>query len=513
MRLDHLASAASLRLDRTSCGHDVEISGVADDSRQVVPGTLFVVRPGSGSADPMSFVADAISRGAVAVAVPSVWESCEAVQGCAVPVMSYQLVQGSAAIPTAAIADAFWTSPASQLRTVGITGTNGKTTIAFLYQQLSRAAGRRCGLMGTVRTDDGVQVQESALTTPGRIELTRTLARMVSNRCDDLAMEVSSHALAQGRVEGINFGCAIFTNLTGDHLDFHGTMDQYADAKAKLFEGLSPSSTAIVNADDPACDRMLSDCRARVLRCSLVRHDTESFAQVRATGVHGMDLVMHGPWGALDVSIPLLGTHNAMNALQAMAAAWSQGVPAKSLDSAIRCCTAPPGRLEPASGPDDDIGVYVDYAHTDDAMRNVLQACRPCVGSGSRLVVVFGCGGDRDRTKRPRMAQAACELADRVWVTSDNPRTEVPESVVAEVLVGVPVAAASNVSSEVDRSKAIAAAVADARAGDLIVIAGKGHENYQIVGTTKRPFDDRVEAIAALRARRACRSVAAGRES
>ncbi len=502
MPLERLLAEAGLELVAGgNCGPGVEIVGLADDSRRVTPGSLFIVRPGAGGRDALEFVAPAMERGAVALAVPTEMASDARVLGANVPVVRYEDRPES----IAAMADAFWGSPASAMRMVGITGTNGKTTIAFLYQQLARAAGRRCGLLGTVSIDDGVHVRESTLTTPGRLELTSLFASMRSNVCDDVAMEVSSHALAQGRVAGLKFDTAIFTNLTGDHLDFHGSMEEYASAKAGLFKSLAPGATAVVNADDPAHRRMLRDCPARVLRCSLEHRDTECFAQVRSSGVHGLDIAMHGPWGILDVPLPLLGRHNAMNALQAVAAAWSQGVRARSIETALRACHAPPGRLQNASTVDDDIGVYVDYAHTDDALRNVLAACRPCVPAGSRLVVVFGCGGDRDRTKRPRMAAAACELADRVWVTSDNPRTEVPESIVAEVLSGVPLADLARVSSDVDRAAAIAAAITGAGAGDLVVIAGKGHENYQVIGTAKRPFDDRIEAIAALRARRAGR--------
>ncbi len=500
--LDRLRAEAGLELVASgSCGPGVDIVALADDSRRVTPGSLFIVRPGAGGRDALEFVASAMERGAVALAVPTEMASDARVLAANAPVVCY----GDRPESIAAIADAFWGSPACSMRMMGVTGTNGKTTIAFLYQQLARAAGRRCGLLGTVSIDDGIRVEESALTTPGRLELTSLFARMRSNGCDDVAMEVSSHALAQGRVAGLSFDVAIFTNLTGDHLDFHGTMEGYASAKARLFESLAPTATAVVNADDPAHVRMLRDCPAHVLRCSLGRRDTECFAEVRSSGVHGLDIALHGPWGVLDVPLPLLGSHNAMNALQAVAAAWSQGVHARSIETALRACHAPPGRLQNASTAEDDIGVYVDYAHTDDALRNVLGACRPCVPAGSRLVAVFGCGGDRDRTKRPRMAAAACELADRVWVTSDNPRTEVPESIVAEIVLGVPAQASGRVSSDVDRAAAIAAAIAEAGAGDLVVIAGKGHENYQIIGTVKRPFDDRVEAMAALRARRARR--------
>lgn len=480
------------------------VLGVTDDSRDIRPGWLHVVRPGAKGSTGIEHVPAAIAAGAVAIAVPRTVIGALGEEAQRVPIYLYQEpVQA-----TAAIADSFWGHPARRLQLVGVTGTNGKTTIAMLYRQLALAGGMKCGLLGTVVTDDGSGPVESALTTPGRMALTATFARMVANGCSAAAMEVSSHALAQGRVFGVDFGTAIFTNLTGDHLDFHGTMEAYADAKALLFEGLADNATAIVNKDDAAHTRMIRSCRARVLRCSIVDRSAECFAEVRAIGLHGMDVSLHGPWGLLEARVPLLGKHNAMNVLQAVAAAWSTGVRARAIETALQTCQAPPGRLQPASGPADDIGVFVDYAHTDDALENVLNACRGCVAEGASLTVVFGCGGDRDRTKRPRMARVACRLADRTFVTSDNPRTEVPESIVAEVMTGVPSESAPRVRAVVDRAEAIRAAIHESRPGDLVVIAGKGHENYQIIGTTKRPFDDRQEAMTALASRRAGRRMA-----
>jgi UDP-N-acetylmuramoyl-L-alanyl-D-glutamate--2,6-diaminopimelate ligase len=409
-----------------------------------------------------------------------------------------------------ALADRLAGSPSRHLRLVGITGTNGKTTMAFLVQQFLRAAGDRCGLIGTVTVDDGCRAAPASLTTPGAIQLAAILGRMVANGCSACAMEVSSHALDQGRADALRFAAAVFSNLTGDHLDYHGTMERYAAAKARLFAMLPPEGTAVVNADDPWHRAMIAGCRARVLRCS-VREEggggaeprdgtpgADCTAIVHASRLGWQDATFRGPWGSVRTRLPLVGRHNAMNALEAAAAASAVGVPAGAICAALSACTSPPGRLEPVTTPEDPFAVLVDYAHTDDALLNVLGALRPLVGAGGRLVTVFGCGGDRDRTKRPRMMRVACEGSDRVVVTSDNPRTEDPEAIIDEVLAGRPGDCRAAVLRQPDRARAIATAVSEARPGDIVLIAGKGHEDYQIVGTERRPFDDRVAAREAL---------------
>jgi UDP-N-acetylmuramoyl-L-alanyl-D-glutamate--2,6-diaminopimelate ligase len=296
----------------------------------------------------------------------------------------------------------------------------------------------------------------------------------------------------------------VLTNITEDHLDRFGTMERYAEAKARLFAMLDPSGAAIVNIDDPWHSVMLEAARtagASVLRTSLVDPSAECFGTVHRMGLDAMDVAFRGPWGLIEMRLPLVGRHNAMNALQAAAAAWSRGVDGERIARALAACHAPPGRLQPVSVGGAGFSVLVDYAHSDDALANVLRALRPTVPSGGRLRVIFGCGGDRDRTKRPRMAKAACDGADDVIVTSDNPRTEDPDAIIREILAGVPAEANGRVMVEADRARAIALAVSTAREGDIILIAGKGHEDYQIIGTEKRSFDDRREAEAALRQR------------
>jgi UDP-N-acetylmuramoyl-L-alanyl-D-glutamate--2,6-diaminopimelate ligase len=372
------------------------------------------------------------------------------------------------------------------------------------------AAGQKCGLVGTVVTDDGRGERPSSLTTPSATQIADLLSRMVRHGCTAAAMEVSSHALDQSRVAGVQFACAVFTNLTGDHLDYHGSMEAYAAAKSRLFSALDRAAVAIVNSDDPAHARMARDCGARVIRCSVSDASADCVARVRRMRPDGMVCAMHGPWGVFDVDLPLAGRHNAMNALQALAAASALGVPAAQLERALATCAAPPGRLEPVSVPEDGISVLVDYAHTDDALLNVLRALRQTLEPGGRIISVFGCGGDRDRTKRPRMAAIACAHSDAVIVTSDNPRTEDPAAIVRDILSGVPEACGAEVETLLDRAEAIARAIQVAKPGDAVIIAGKGHEDYQIVGTERRPFDDRVVARAALAARRAALVGAAG---
>ncbi|MBL9147576.1 MAG: UDP-N-acetylmuramoyl-L-alanyl-D-glutamate--2,6-diaminopimelate ligase [Phycisphaerae bacterium] len=476
---------------------DLDIRSITDDSRRVTAGGLFVARAGTAK-DGRAFVADAIGRGAVAILGDAALELPDGVRG---------IVAATTADPArtaATIAHRFHGDPTRELRVLGVTGTNGKTTIAYLTQQLLAASAPRTkaksGLIGTVEIDDGAGRTPSNLTTPGAFELAALFGRMVANGCTHASMEVSSHALHQGRVAGVRFDCASFTNLTGDHLDYHKTMDAYAAAKAILFESLDDDAWRILNVDDPWSKRM-DVGRSNRLACSLTDPRADCLASIEDVGLTAMRVTFRGPWGTFTIPLPLVGRHNAINALEAAAAAWTQGIDGATLEHALRSCEAPPGRLQPvvaARANDVGFSVLVDYAHSDDALLNVLTALRPVVPDGGQLRVVFGCGGDRDRTKRPRMAAVACAHADHVIVTSDNPRTEDPQAIVADIVAGVPTNAKPKVDVEVDRAKAIALAVRAARRGDVVLIAGKGHEDYQIVGTEKRAFDDRLVARAAM---------------
>lgn len=502
MKLDALIAGIGRRVDG---GGAVEVTGLTDDSREVRAGDGFIAR-GRHGGDGAEYVAQAVERGAVAVIAGADEPIASAVEA------RVAIVRVDGAVDQAVagrIAERFFGRPGENLRLIGVTGTNGKTTVAFLIQHLLNGAGFKCGMMGTVLTDDGAAREQAALTTPGAVELSRRLAAMVGNGCDAAVLEVSSHALDQGRVGALGFEAAVFTNLTGDHLDYHQTMDRYAAAKARLFERLNGGGRAILNAEDPLVGRMLRNVERNVTWCRVAdgpRCDGEGdhcVATVLDAGEDHTVIRLDGPWGGIESRLPWVGRHNVMNALQGVAVAHGLGVDAGALKRGLASCPAVPGRLERVRATGGEAGgpvVMVDYAHTHDALENVLRALRPTVRG--RLIVVFGCGGDRDRSKRARMGEVACRLADGVVVTSDNPRTEDPGAIIEDILAGVPEAErggqGDKVTVEADRAAAIEGVVAAAWAGDVVLLAGKGHEDYQIVGSERRHFDDREQGRAAL---------------
>ncbi|TVQ62151.1 MAG: UDP-N-acetylmuramoyl-L-alanyl-D-glutamate--2,6-diaminopimelate ligase [Phycisphaerales bacterium] len=515
VRLGELISGLGVRLVSGDVG--VRVCDLTEDSRTVVPGSLFVARAGLVD-DGASYIAEAIEGGAAAVLIGAEAGGAHA-RG---PWPIALCVAPEPQLAGALLAERFYGQPSSKLGVVGVTGTNGKTTVTHLVRQLMRSGGVRCGLIGGVEVDDGVGVAPAVLTTPPAIELSRTLAIMVEAGCRAAAVEVSSHGLTQHRASGVRFRVGVFTNLSGDHQDYHGSMAAYAGAKAELFERLEPGALAVVNADDEACARMVRDCRARVLRCTA--SDAPELPGVRTAsvrvlseGLEGLRVRLAGPWGVVTARTPLVGAHNAMNLLQACCAAHELGLHAEDLAVALPRLRPAAGRLErvcvPGATGEGGPLVFVDFAHTDDALRRTLASVRtgmasrsPSVGGPSRLWVVFGCGGDRDRSKRPRMGAAAAELADEVVVTSDNPRTEQPGAIIDAVLSGMPADARARAHVHADRERAIEHAVRSAGACDVVVIAGKGHERTQILpdgrgGVTHRPFDDRAVAREVLAAR------------
>jgi UDP-N-acetylmuramoyl-L-alanyl-D-glutamate--2,6-diaminopimelate ligase len=453
---------------------EVEISGLAYSSQSVTPGALFFCVRGFRS-DGHDFAPDALERGAAALVT-------ERRLDLGVPEVVVDDVRAAMG-PAAA---RFFGDPTAELDVVGITGTNGKTTTAFLVRHLLQAGGRQTGLLGTVKRVVGGVEEDVERTTPEAIDLQETFRRMLEGGDRAAAMEVSSHALELGRVTGIRFACRIFTNLTQDHLDFHETMEAYFAAKRRLFEepGLS-----VVSIDDEYGRRLaeqLPDC---------VTFSIEGDADYRARDIEfevmGSRFTLETPDGELKVESPLPGLFNVQNVTGAIAAVRSLGVERISLDG----FGGVPGRFE-AVDEGQDFGVLVDYAHTPDSLENVLRAARE-VARG-RLHVVFGAGGDRDRGKRSLMGDAARRLADRVLVTSDNPRSEQPEAIIDEVMEG----AGPDAEREVDRRRAIGRAIEEAGPGDVVVIAGKGHEQGQeFENGRKEPFDDRSVARDALRAR------------
>jgi UDP-N-acetylmuramoyl-L-alanyl-D-glutamate--2,6-diaminopimelate ligase len=485
------------------------ISEICEDSRRVGPGALFVAVPGT-HADGLTFINDAVARGAAAivstkphfpVARPSVpW----------IEVADPRLAAARLAAVLYGLEDL---QQAGALRVVGVTGTNGKSTFAFMLRRLFQCAGRRAALFGTIEYDLVSRTLASDLTTPDAVTLTKHLIEAHGAGAGDVVMEVSSHSLAQRRCAGIAFSIAVFTNLTQDHLDYHGTLDDYLLAKKRLFDSLSPEAAAIVNADDPASAQIAADCRARVVRYGLVQSSHAPAApeaggpriDARATILRedreGGRFLFEFEDRQVELHTPLVGRHNIVNALAAAAAGRAAGLDLAAIRRGLAELDHVPGRLQRVPTGDLGFDVFVDYAHTDDALRNVLGAVRPL--TAGRLWCAFGCGGDRDRTKRPRMARAVAEGADAFVITSDNPRTEDPISIIADIERGLSPSdrSADRCWTIPDRARAIRFAIERLGAGDALVIAGKGHENYQIIGTARAHFDDVEAAGEAIRRR------------
>ncbi len=487
---------------------DPLIRGVTVDSRAVAPGDLFVALRGA-NADGHVFLAQAAKLGAAALLL-------ELAPASAAGLPPFALVPDSRRA-LAPIAAHFFGHPARELTLIGVTGTNGKTSTTFLIESILRAAGQSCGVIGTVEVRYAGERERAVNTTPESLDLQRLLRAMRTQGVGAVAMEVSSHGLALGRVDGCRFAVAAITNLTQDHLDFHGSMEAYRDAKALLFsQHIAPGGAAVVNLDDPSAEGFLAAARSAGARCLRVTRKPESAAEVRVLGaevtLEGTRARLALPTGELDVALPLLGDFNLENLLVAVGCAIALGVAPEVIARGVAACPQVPGRMQRvAAGVGGAPTVLVDYAHTPDAVEKLLRALRPL--TKGRLIAVFGCGGDRDRSKRPRMAEAVARNCDRAVATSDNPRTEDPQRILEEVERGL--AALTRVAADaldaeprsytalVDRREAIALAIAIARPDDAVVIAGKGHEDYQIIGREKLPFDDREEAARALARRQA----------
>jgi UDP-N-acetylmuramoyl-L-alanyl-D-glutamate--2,6-diaminopimelate ligase len=469
------------------------VHGLTADSRKVERGDCFVAVPGFKQ-DARRFIPDAVARGAGLVVTEG-----EAVPGVGVA----QVLVPSTRPALARLAAAYYGHPSRALTLVGITGTNGKTTTSYLVDSLLRAAGPT-GILGTIQYVVGDEVRPAGQTTPEALDIEAMLATMRDRGVKGVAMEVSSHALALSRVDGLAFDVAVFTNLTQDHLDFHGTLEEYGRAKRRLFELLAASPkrrrTAVVNGDDAWGARMVAGLELDVLTFGLGAGN-----RVRAvrwtSSLEGIHMRVETPRGAVDVESPLIGEHNVMNLLGAVGVGVGLGLEPAAVARALAGVTAVPGRFEQVRAGQPFL-VVVDYAHTPDALERVLTTARKI--TTGRLGVVFGCGGDRDRTKRPIMGEIAARLTDRAWITSDNPRSESQQAILEEIAIGVRRvwAAPDRYAMVADRRAAIFAALSWAAAGDAIVIAGKGHETYQIVGADILPFDDRAVARDVLAERR-----------
>jgi UDP-N-acetylmuramoyl-L-alanyl-D-glutamate--2,6-diaminopimelate ligase len=501
MRLDELSGAlAPSAVARPATPADgVQITSLVYDSRAVTPGTLFFCVPGF-RADGHEFAPAAVAAGAAALVV-------ERPLGLGVP----ELLVHSVRATMAPIAARFYGEPARELDVVGVTGTNGKTTTAYLVRALLEGAGRQCGLLGTVKSVIGGREREVQRTTPEAIELQADLRAMLDGGDRACAIEVSSHALELGRADAIPFAAAVFTNLTQDHLDFHPTMEDYFAAKRRLFlpaGGAEPPRAAIVNVGDPYGRRLAAEIDGAVTFA--VEADADYAAAELRCGFAGCTFRLHARGAEHAVELPMPGRFNVANALAALAAAHSLGVELEVLLAALQRGVRVPGRFEPVDE-GQDFAVLVDYAHTPDSLENVLRAARELTGrdgaggKGGRVICVFGAGGDRDRGKRPLMGEIAARLADVVLVTSDNPRSEDPELIIAEIMAGAVGVGESNGSGTArvrclaDRREAIAEAVAAGAGGDVLVIAGKGHEQGQeFAAGRKIPFDDVAVAREAL---------------
>jgi len=465
-----------------SADQDIHINDICSDSRKVLPGALFVAMPGSRT-DGGQFVDDAIARGAAAVV-------CESSAAQPRTGRVFRVSDSRAAL--ARLAAVFFglerLQSDGQMTAIGLTGTNGKSTTAYLVRSILAAAGHRSALLGTIEYDLVGRKLSADLTTPDCVTLTRHLVESHQHGARHAVMEVSSHSLDQRRCDGVRFSAAVFTNLTQDHLDYHGTLENYLLAKRRLFDQLDADAWAVVNADDSAAERMVEGTAGRIIRYGLGdRADLR--AEIVEESIGGTRMRLHrDKVPAFDVSTPLIGRHNVYNVLAAAGAGMALALDRGIIAGGIAAMRHVPGRLQRIDTASLGFEVFVDYAHTDDALRNVLGAARPL--TVGRLWCVFGCGGDRDRSKRPKMARAVAECADRFIITSDNPRTEDPLAIIREIEAGFTPVDRQRGDTEPDRAKAIAAAIALLREGDTLIIAGKGHEDYQIIGTTKTHFDD-----------------------
>ncbi|MGG6270924.1 UDP-N-acetylmuramoyl-L-alanyl-D-glutamate--2,6-diaminopimelate ligase [Leptolyngbya sp. AN03gr2] len=474
---------------------NAEVKGLTTNSLSCQPGDLFIGMPGT-RVDGGDFWQGAISSGAIA-AIVSPQAASRAMGDPA-----FQSDQPPLVIPAidmaqvcSQLATAFYDFPAQKLKLVGVTGTNGKTTTTHLIEYLLERSQKNTALLGTLYTRWKGFQQTALHTTPFPVELQHQLKSAIGAGCEFAVMEVSSHALAQGRVLGCEFEVSVFTNLTQDHLDFHRDMDDYFAAKSLLFSSDYLKGRAIVNLDDSYGQKLVD----RLDRASVWTYSTQQQADLWTSDLNyesdGVSGTLHTPMGDAAFKSPLVGQFNLANLLAAVGAGLQLGLELNAIVEALPGFTGVPGRMEQVQiKSDQDISVIVDYAHTPDSLENMLKASRPFIPG--QMICVFGCGGDRDRTKRPKMGNIAATLADQVIVTSDNPRTEDPQRILEDVVAGIP----SEVNPTViaDRATAIRTAILQAKSGDGVLIAGKGHEDYQILGTEKIHFDDREQARAAL---------------
>ena len=456
---------------------EFDVEQISCDSRQVKPQSLFVAVPGI-TYDGANFIDEAIDKGAIVVAYDHhAAKKINNDQVCALQVSDpkrflHEIIQR------------FYDYPSKKVKTIGVTGTNGKTTITYLIESVFKTNDKRCAVIGTINHRIAGNIIPSKNTTPGVVELQQYLFEMDKAKVAYCVMEVSSHALEQERVAGIDFRSAIFTNLTQDHLDYHVYMDNYFYAKAKLFTALSADSYALINTDDHFARKLIGLTKSRVMTYGI-----KNQADIQARDIHltlrGSTFTVCDQPGRTKIQTRLMGTHNIYNILAAWGVCLSEGISPENIKKGIEAFDSVPGRLERIDC-GQDFFVYVDYAHTDDALKNVLTSFKQV--SSAKVIVVFGCGGNRDKMKRPKMGEVASQLADYVIVTSDNPRQEDPQAIIGEIIAGFK---GNHYAVVLDRKEAIAKAFSLVQKGEIVLIAGKGHEDYQIFKDKTIHFDDR----------------------
>jgi UDP-N-acetylmuramoyl-L-alanyl-D-glutamate--2,6-diaminopimelate ligase len=465
--------------------HDVEVGRVQYDSRKIQRSDCFVALKGTAN-NGHTFIQSAINQGAKVVVIQddSVLPDALCMHAGVIKV-----VVPDSRIALATISSNYYGHPSRKLKFAGVTGTNGKTTTSHLVKAILEENGEKAGLVGTIEYIIGDTVIPATHTTPESLELSELFASMVKNNCSAVSMEVSSHALDQSRVYGLDFDVAVFTNLTQDHLDYHITMQNYFDAKKKLFADLKPSGCAVINHDDQWGVQLLNSIQTKRISYG-INSPADIFAKEVKLGINGTTLIIGKASGECSLTTPLIGKFNAYNVLAAFSAGIALGIPEQKIVNGIKKINNVRGRFERIASTAGWTAI-IDYAHTPDAIENCLKTIHDILPAKNRgrIITVFGAGGDRDKTKRPIMGRIAGENSDIVIVTSDNPRTELPESIIDEIMIGI--TGKATVIREVDRRTAIERAIKCAQQGDVILIAGKGHEDYQIIGREKKNFSDR----------------------
>ncbi len=475
VRLSTLLTGIEHRLKSGST--DIKISGLSCDSRTVKKGYLFIAVTGNNQ-DGHNFIKQAVKKGASSLILE------RDVVGADTGVTKIIATNTRRLIPK--LASRFYMYPSSKIKVVGITGTNGKTTSSYLIDAILSKKGIACGLIGTINYRFQDKIAPAQNTTPGAIDLQLLLNKMASNEVGCLVLEVSSHALDQHRVDHIDFDVGLFTNLTREHLDYHQAMDRYFEAKARLFELLSGNSTAVINVDDPYGKKLVNRTKAKILSYA-IDHPADITGEIKQMSLEGTMFRLETPRGKTNIETGLIGRFNVYNLLGAIGVGLAMGIGLETIKSAIAEFKGVEGRLEEIEGPR-PIRVFVDYAHTDNALENLLFTLRKF--APARIITVFGCGGERDKSKRPLMGRVAQGFSDYTILTSDNPRRENPIEILNQIEAGMD-SGKGNYEVEADRYQAIKKAIVQARDNDIVVITGKGHETYQAIGGKKIPFDDR----------------------